>query len=208
MQIQGSDIKRNIVFELTEDFVGEKTDEPCFYCGQETTFETRNGLDRLDNSIGYIKTNVVSCCWTCNNMKQCLDPITFVERCSQIAYYNGHDGNVTEYWDTIQEKSYMRYKTQTNKNFELTKEQYDNFRKGECVYCGRGSVDGHVNGIDRVNNDVGYILGNCTSCCGDCNYAKGSTTAKDFIAKCVLIASKEHSIPEGIDRQVKMILKR
>lgn len=29
----------------------------------------RNGIDRLDSSIGYVKTNVVSCCTKCNYAK-------------------------------------------------------------------------------------------------------------------------------------------
>lgn len=31
--------------------------------------KTNNGLDRTNPDIGYIKSNVVSCCRTCNKMK-------------------------------------------------------------------------------------------------------------------------------------------
>lgn len=208
IHIQNGARKRNLPFELSEDFVGEKTDEPCFYCGEETTFEKRNGLDRLANTVGYTENNVVSCCGTCNNMKQCVDPLTFIERCAQVSLQNGHEGRTTEYWNTIKGYTYSKYKSHAKIDFELTEYQYDKLRKGNCVYCGRGSVDGHTNGIDRVNNDIGYILGNCVSCCGDCNFAKGSSTVEDFIAKCVMIASRMHDIPEGIERQVKMIKRR
>ena len=36
------------------------------------------------------------------------------------------------------------------------------------------------NGIDRVNNDQGYILGNVVSCCTQCNTAKLSSSLDDF----------------------------
>lgn len=141
-------------------------------------------------------------------MKQCIDPMTFVERCAQVSLHNGYEGRTTEYWNVIKGITYGDYKSIIKKNFELTKDQYDTLREDECTYCGRESADGHTNGIDRVNNDNGYTFDNCVSCCGDCNYAKGSSTVEDFIAKCVAIASKEHNIPEGIERQVKMIIKR
>ena len=43
--------------------------EPCYYCGLENTSVAGVGLDRLDNSIGYILKNVVSCCTECNRAK-------------------------------------------------------------------------------------------------------------------------------------------
>jgi len=42
----------------------------CYYCGTQINFpETRNGLDRLDNTKGYISNNVVPCCYPCNIAK-------------------------------------------------------------------------------------------------------------------------------------------
>lgn len=49
----------------------------------------------------------------------------------------------------------------------------------ECAYCGiSGKIE--LNGIDRVNNNKGYFLENCVSCCASCNYAKGSKTVEDW----------------------------
>lgn len=41
--------------------------EPCFYCGLNTK---KIELDRVDNKLGYIKGNVVSCCRRCNSLKK------------------------------------------------------------------------------------------------------------------------------------------
>lgn len=38
-------------------------------------------------------------------------------------------------------------------------------------------------GIDRVENDKGYILDNCVPCCAQCNRDKGSSSLCDFVAR-------------------------
>ena len=55
---------------------------PCHYC--EGHIETV-GLDRLDNSVGYIEGNVISCCETCNKMKYLDTYDGFLARCRAIA---------------------------------------------------------------------------------------------------------------------------
>lgn len=46
-----------------EDFVGLRARE-CVYCGRPPT-----GFDRLDCSVGHLKSNVVPCCWRCNRVR-------------------------------------------------------------------------------------------------------------------------------------------
>ena len=38
----------------------------------------RNGIDRIDNALGYIESNVVACCPICNLAKRNLPVDTFV----------------------------------------------------------------------------------------------------------------------------------
>ncbi|AGE54739.1 hypothetical protein PBCVKS1B_638L [Paramecium bursaria Chlorella virus KS1B] len=188
--------KRSIPFDITEEFVGVLTDQDCFYCGDKTSTAVRNGIDRLDNTIGYLEENCRSCCGVCNNMKRCLDALTFVERCSQVSLHNGHHGVMCDFWCDIKGSSYSVYKRRNNhKDFQLTEEEYTTLRRGDCTYCGRTCTDTHTNGIDRVNNEYGYVLDNCVSACFDCNNAKKSLNVDDFIKKCVSIASKQHDIP-------------
>ena len=88
-----------------------------------------------------------------------------------------------------------RYKKQANSrglNFELTNDQFLELTQGKCHYCGtgpsqihrRGGGYGHFvyNGIDRVENSVGYVLSNCVSCCGTCNSAKAALNYSSFMA--------------------------
>lgn len=39
-----------------------------------------------------------------------------------------------------------------------------------------------MNGIDRVNNNVGYIVENCKPCCFVCNRAKAQMTELEFLS--------------------------
>jgi hypothetical protein len=48
-----------------------------------------------------------------------------------------------------------------------------------CWYCGGFSESG-VNGIDRINSDLGYLKNNVRSCCKRCNYAKNNMTEQEF----------------------------
>ena len=63
--------------------------------------------------------------------------------------------------------------------------------KGNCYYCGAspstlirpGVYSSSIytyNGIDRLDNEKGYELGNVVSCCGRCNRAKGTMHVDEF----------------------------
>jgi len=46
--------------------------KPCFYCGNKlgnVQTEIGAGLDRLVNSLGYTKENVIPCCGSCNRIR-------------------------------------------------------------------------------------------------------------------------------------------
>ncbi len=86
--------------------------------------------------------------------------------------------------------TYKTHARNRNLKFKLTKEEFASFLTQNCFYCGKepknrsygGSKDiiFYYNGIDRVNNDLGYDTKNCVSCCKNCNLAKKMLTQKDF----------------------------
>ena len=94
------------------------------------------------------------------------------------------------------------YKSNARKrgvSFDLTYAQFETLVDGECYFCGdiggntlrkRGYNDYSYNGIDRVDNSVGYLPSNCISCCSWCNRAKNNDTLANFVDKCKKIASR------------------
>lgn len=66
----------------------------CFYCGSSPAREIKghlnggfvyNGLDRVDNNLGYTLENVVTCCMTCNEAKRAKPYGEFVEWIGRLA---------------------------------------------------------------------------------------------------------------------------
>ena len=76
--------------------------------------------------------------------------------------------------------------------FTLTEDEFRTLVLSNCSYCGAepqlyGSCRGNkltikLNGIDRINNAIGYNPGNCVTCCRTCNRAKFKMSAEDFLA--------------------------
>ena len=69
-------------------------------------------------------------------------------------------------------------------NFDLTKEEFIELTKQNCYYCDiepKFKLDYHeeqtffYNGVDRVDNDLGYVNTNCVPCCKECNSKKKAT---------------------------------
>lgn len=58
-----SDKKDGFESNLDEDFVRNLIKDGCFYCGES---EIRLSVDRIDNTKGHTKNNVVSSCVRCN----------------------------------------------------------------------------------------------------------------------------------------------
>lgn len=99
--------------------------------------------------------------------------------------------------DRVENELFSNYKTNAIKrkyNFILTKEEFVSFLYNNCYYCDSAPMNGmkkqkitgeeihYFNGIDRVNNELGYALDNCVTCCKLCNHAKNNLTKEDFIA--------------------------
>ena len=91
---------------------------------------------------------------------------------------------------------YSSYKKSANKRrykFILSEKTFRELTSSNCYYCGiepsqiydngtNGNGNYVYNGIDRVNNDVGYLKKNCVPCCKDCNRAKRTMTQEEFLS--------------------------
>ena len=75
------------------------------------------------------------------------------------------------------------------RRWEITDSQAHFLMQQNCYYCGckpaqgvnRVAVYGYTyNGLDRIDNNIGYTINNLVACCGTCNKAKGKQTLVEF----------------------------
>ena len=87
---------RNYSFELSSQEFENLISQKCFYCGSEPSNLMKegeskklhyNGIDRLDNSIGYNLENCVPCCAICNKLKMNLDKDQFLKQIKKISLF-------------------------------------------------------------------------------------------------------------------------
>lgn len=189
---------RNLGFHLTEADVARLCDEPCCYCGQMND-HGRNGIDRVNNSEGYSIENCVGCCSICNYMKTDWSKRSFIAYIGHIVFcYDGTGDACKERVPDATRASFIQYIYGAEKRgyeFRLSVEQYDAITFGDCYLCGKQNSETHSNGIDRVDNDEGYIFDNCKPCCVHCNRLKKGASLTEFFAKCRLIFLK-HSVSD------------
>lgn len=99
-------------------------------------------------------------------------------------------------------KMFLRYvhsAKRNNREFYLSIEDFSLLVSSDCGYCGEspkevlartGNFYGNnhkfvdsglrAHGIDRVDNSIGYVVGNCVSCCERCNRSKLTMTVDEF----------------------------
>lgn len=97
-----------------------------------------------------------------------------------------YDSSFNEFFRTVKNSAKIR-----NLVFDLTEQDVRKISKQNCSYCGcpphkskrvrnRFSSGYIYNGIDRVDNNQGYILENCVPCCEICNRMKLKLGVQDF----------------------------
>ena len=76
-----------------------------------------------------------------------------------------------------------------NLSWEINRDEFINLINGKCDYCGRPPTNirelkGNIlswNGIDRINNKLGYTIKNSIPCCTFCNRAKNNKSKEEFL---------------------------
>lgn len=101
-QYKQSAKKRDLDFSIDRDKFTELTSSNCHYCDSKPSESVAmrqkgkskhrslngdylyNGLDRVNNNIGYTVENCVPCCWICNEMKSNKNKEDFIEHIRKI----------------------------------------------------------------------------------------------------------------------------
>jgi len=194
--------QRGIEFQLSIEQYESVIKNNCYYCGEVSIVENTHtqveetlykfGIDRKDNSVGYVFDNCVSCCIICNHMKLSLSVSVFLRRVEHIVKYFDTDCVETKYPELfanykITEKQYGNYKhgaKQRGYEFTLTPKEFEQETDKNCYICGKPTTPDHINGLDRYDNSVGYTVENVRSCCRECNFMKYTYSYTDFMNKC------------------------
>jgi hypothetical protein len=88
-------------------------------------------------------------------------------------------------------KVYARNALRTSRSFDITLDQFKKIVELPCLYC---KEDEDARGIDRWDNNLGYVFGNCRPCCRECNLMKGRMSAEDFIRHLRKIVSRNPKV--------------
>jgi hypothetical protein len=86
-------------------------------------------------------------------------------------------------------RDYQINASRDNREFDLNLQQFKELIFSNCYYCAskpsrstKRLNNGQIkyNGIDRVDNSLGYTLSNCVACCTTCNLAKRDMEQTQF----------------------------
>ncbi len=131
------------------------------------------------------KSRNTYCCTKCRK-----DKLVEWAKSSSIKYIDPIEGKCS----TI----HSNYRSRAKKKkleFTLTFEEFKSMVTSNCHYCGlepnkcrmdrtksrQGLSRINFNGIDRVNNEMGYTIKNTVTCCEDCNKAKRNLSYNQFL---------------------------
>lgn len=118
-----------------------------------------------------------------------------VKSCGHLKYKNQQELFLKDPYKNIKLMIYNDYKIKAkrrNYQFDLDIELFYTLIEQKCYYCGIHNsnvrqvkrkiknVTYQYNGIDRINNDLGYTKDNVVSCCKLCNQAKHRMSIDSF----------------------------
>lgn len=147
-------------FTISLERFASKCHEPCHYCGRKNqnnlSVKSRgrvggyvvknfryNGLDRVDNSLGYTEENTVPCCAICNRAKNSMSYDEFVEWIDGLIKFR-----------TQGEKLNERYLYNTPLQFQWTSSSTGNATTITLASSGDVYVSGNVGWEDNTGLPV------------------------------------------------------
>lgn len=165
-------------------------------CGTTST----GGSDHVTRKISILLSDGFTACQACTSKH--MQTIKEVRDKNDITY---------TFKDVYRE--YVKKSKARNIEFSLTIEQCNLLFSSPCEYCGtkptncRTRVNGnsvYYQGIDRVDNNIGYHCDNVVPCCKHCNALKLDRTVEEFYEHVDKINFKkvQRLVPQGTYSQV------
>lgn len=173
----------------------------CFYCNSPPSNEVQmpntnksfvySGIDRVDNKLHYVNTNVVSCCFVCNERKRSKNYVEFYSRVRKIYEQVQNLTSISfplvslklePIIDSIVKRKYLpgvaarnllitSYKNNARARkleFKLTKEEAIYLFEANCSYCG----DAPSCVVHTTNNNGSYTYNGIDRVDNEKNYTK------------------------------------
>ena len=72
---------------------------------------------------------------------------------------------------------YLQNAKTKNHRVEMSEQYFESIVTQPCAYCGEKEEQ---RGVDRVDNQRGYVISNMASCCALCNYSKNKDEVNGF----------------------------
>ena len=139
-----------------------------------------------------------SCAQSANGFKRtCEENCTCKKHVSPKRLPDGEVAFRTVFW------RYRGEARRSGKEFVLDIEQFRSLVSSDCYYCGKPTTaietDGRgipfkYNGVDRRDNDIGYVFENCVTCCFRCNRMKSAMSDLEFLQHVVRIFKKHREV--------------
>lgn len=184
-----------------EQYTRRKEQGVCVECDKSPAEEgvTRCKVCRERHNKRYKRRKEQGVCTQCGGKnpveegkaqcKGCIERIRESQRKHYLKYRKRYRERSFKSRNTIEGKFYHDEANAKRRGhyWELTIEQAGLLYIQACLYCGE-SPNGKLNGIDRRNSSVGYILENCVPCCPTCNFAKRQMSPEEFILHCNKVA--------------------
>lgn len=163
-------------------------------------------LEKLDKTAYNGKSRVYLCKCDCGNFKEvptaCLSSTKSCgclfelqkKKISDIGKNSAVKRTLPNKQSTINTmiSAYKRSANKRGYEYNLTDEQFKSLIFKKCHYCGtppnqlksnnkRENSKLLANGIDRIDNNIGYIFKNCVPCCKTCNRSKDIMSNTEFM---------------------------
>jgi rfaE bifunctional protein nucleotidyltransferase chain/domain len=141
--------RRGLDFQINHDTFKSLIYLPCYYCGRSGLSTIRrhgstfafNGLDRVDNTKGYLETNVRTCCKFCNRMKGTLSERDFWLNVSAI---NSHSLGCKTFLSKVELEEWRLSIKKQGKSLVVCSGCFDVFHNGHSTYLKEAGKFGDV----------------------------------------------------------------
>jgi hypothetical protein len=138
-------------------------------------------------------------CGTIETMRD--DSYIHKKGCKKCGSKEGGKNRILKDLKSAKNRILASYKINAKKRgyvFEISNERFFELLNGNCYYCDakprlanymskatqkHPEYDFYINGVDRLDNNKGYVEGNVVSCCTACNLMKKELHYKHFINK-------------------------